>query len=176
MVEAKAVEDYTFFWWDVRPHPRFGTVEVRVCDSQTRLEHTIALAALVQSMCKELAEHYEAGYELGTYPQELLEENKWLAARYGIEAELVDLPQSTRVAGGDLAQRLVDRLRQHAQDLGCERELEGIEEILERGTGGQRQLAVWRADRDLRSLVRKIVAATAAGVTGRVGGEASLGA
>jgi carboxylate-amine ligase len=173
MVDAKAVEDYTYFWWDVRPHPKFGTVEVRVCDAQTRLEYTVALAALVQCMCKELAEHYEAGYELGTYPQEMLEENKWLAARYGIEAELVDLPQTTRCSGVSLARRLVDRLRAHADDLGCARELEGVEEMVERGTGAQRQLAVWRADRDLRLLVRKIAEATALGVTGRVAGSES---
>jgi glutamate---cysteine ligase / carboxylate-amine ligase len=177
MVEAKAVDDYTYFWWDVRPHPNLGTVEVRVCDAQTRLEHTIALAALVQSMCKELAEHYEAGYELSAYPPELLEENKWLAARYGIEGELVDLPQSSRVAARDLGRRLLERLRSHARELGCERELEGIEDMIESGTGAQRQLAVWRGDRDLRTLVRKIVEATARGVTGRVGGgETVLGA
>jgi carboxylate-amine ligase len=171
MVEAKAVEDYTYFWWDVRPHPNLGTVEVRVCDAQTRLEHTIALAALIQSMCKELAEHYEAGFELGTYPREMLEENKWLAARYGIEGELVDLPQSSRCTAKELARRLVERLGPHARELGCLRELETIEEMVDRGTGAQRQLAVWRADRDLRQLVRKIVEATAIGVTGRAGSE-----
>ena len=68
MVEAGAVPDYTFLWWDVRPHPNLGTVEIRSCDAQTRLEHTVALAALIQAMCKELSEHYEAGYELGTFP------------------------------------------------------------------------------------------------------------
>jgi carboxylate-amine ligase len=177
MVEAKAVEDYTFFWWDVRPHPKFGTVEIRVCDAQTRLEHTIALAALVQSMCKELAEHFEAGGELATYPREMLEENKWLAARYGLEGELVDLPLSSRVATVDLARRLVERLCPHAEELGCLRELETIEDMVDRGTGAQRQLAVWRADRDLRALVRKLVEATALGVTGRVAGsEARPGA
>ena len=170
MVEAKAVEDYTYFWWDVRPHPNLGTVEVRVCDAQTRLEHTMALTALIQAMCKELAEHYEAGYALGTYPQEMLEENKWLAARYGLEGELVDLPQSVRCTSADLARRLVDRLRPHAEDLGSAREFEGIEDLIERGTGAQRQLAVWRAERDVRALVRKIVEATAHGVTGRVAG------
>src|SRR5919197_6709795 len=177
MVESGAVEDYSYLWWDVRPHPRLGTVEIRVCDAQTRLEHTIAIASLVQAMCKELCEHYDAGYELGTYPQEILDENKGLAARYGMEGELVDLPQSSRVRAVDLARRLVERLGPHARDLGGERELEGIEDMIERGTGAQRQLAVWRADRDLRSLVRKLVDATARGVTGRVaGGESALGA
>src|SRR5439155_20441175 len=121
-----------------------------------------------QAMCKELAEHYEAGYELGTYPQEMLEENKWLAARYGIEGELVDLPQSTRCTAMDLARRLLERLHPHAEELGAAREFEGIEDMIERGTGAQRQRAVWRADRDVRALVRKIAEATARGVTGRV--------
>jgi carboxylate-amine ligase len=169
MVRAKAVEDYTFFWWDVRPHPKFGTVEVRVCDAQTRLEHTIALASLVQAMCKELVEHYDAGYELGTYPQEMLDENKWLAARYGLEGELVDLPQSSRIAAVDLAKRLVERLRPHARELNSEREFEGIDDLIERGTGAQRQLAVWRANRDMPTLVRKIVEATAIGFADRTG-------
>ena len=91
------MEDYTWLWYDVRPHPKFGTVEVRVCDSQTRVEHTLALAALVQAMVKELCEHYDAGGALGDYPWQMLDENKWLAARHGLEGELVDLPSSERV-------------------------------------------------------------------------------
>ena len=173
MVESHAVPDYTFLWWDVRPHPNLGTVEIRSCDAQTRLEHTLAIAALIQAMCKELAEHYEAGYELGSYPQELLEENKWLAARYGMAGELIDLPQSSRVAAADLARRLVERLRPHARELGSERELEAITDLVEGGTGAERQLAEWRADRDMRGLVRKIAASTARGVTGRIGGTSA---
>ena len=89
----------------------------------------------------------------------------------------MDLPQSTRVAAIDLARRLVARLRPHAGDLGCLREFEGIEDLIEHGTGAARQLAAWRADRDLRSLMRKIVSATSLGVTGRVaGGESRPGA
>jgi glutamate---cysteine ligase / carboxylate-amine ligase len=169
MVESGAVPDYTFLWWDVRPHPKFGTIEIRSCDAQTRLEHTVGLASLIQAMAKELAEHYEAGYELGTYPHELLEENKWLAARYGLGGELIDLPHSSRVPARELARRLVDRLRPHARELGSEREFEAVTDLIEGGTGAERQLVEWRADRDLRALVRKIAASTARGVTGRIG-------
>jgi carboxylate-amine ligase len=169
MVDAGAVADYTFLWWDVRPHPKLGTIEVRACDAQTRLEHTLGLAALIQAMAKELAEHYESGYELGTYPHELLEENKWLAARYGLGGELIDLPRSSPVPARELARRLVDRLRPHARELGSERELEAVTDLVEGGTGAERQLAEWRADRDMRELVRKIAASTARGVTGRIG-------
>jgi glutamate---cysteine ligase / carboxylate-amine ligase len=168
MVEAGAIPDYTFLWWDVRPHPNLGTIEVRCCDAQTRLDHTIAITALVQAMCKELAEHHDAGFELGSFPHELLEENKWLAARYGLTGDLIDLPQSARVPARELAQRLIERLRPHAEQLGSLRELEMLFELIEGGTGAERQLADWRADRDLRALVRKIVASTARGTRGRV--------
>jgi len=170
MVEAGAVNDYTYLWWDVRPHPKLGTVEVRACDAQTRLEHTVAIAALIQAMAKELSEHYEAGHALGTFPAELLEENKWLATRYGIKGELIDLPSSARVPAAELAQRVLERLRPHARELGSERELEGIEELTGHGTGANRQLDDWRANRDLVALVRRIVESTAAGITGRMSG------
>src|ERR671927_1241623 len=118
MVDSGVMEDYTFLWYDVRPHPNFGTVEVRVCDAQTRVEHTLALAALIQAMVKELCEHYEAGRHLGDYPWQMLDENRWLAARHGLDGELVDLPSNERVATKALARRLLARLREHAEDLG----------------------------------------------------------
>jgi glutamate---cysteine ligase / carboxylate-amine ligase len=166
MVDAGAVPDYTYLWWDVRPHPNLGTVEVRSCDAQTRLEHTIAITAMIQAMAKELCEHFSAGEELGTFPAELLEENKWMAARYGMQGELIDLPSSDRIPTADLARRLVDRLHPHARELGAEREFEGVRELIERGTGANRQLAEWRANRDMVALVRSILAATAAGMRG----------
>jgi carboxylate-amine ligase len=157
MQESKTIADYTYLWYDVRPHPRFGTVEVRVMDSQTRLEHTLALAALVQAMVKELAEHYDSGEQLSRYPYEMLDENRWLAARHGLSGELVDLPSRDRVRTSDLARRLVDRLRGHAEDLGSAAELEGIEDLLENGNGGSRQLVVYEANHDLREVVGEIV-------------------
>jgi glutamate---cysteine ligase / carboxylate-amine ligase len=161
MVSSGVIEDYTWLWYDVRPHPNFGTVEVRVCDSQTRIEHTLALTALIQAMVKELAEHYEAGGELASYPWQMLDENKWLAARHGLDAELVDLPSSERVGAKALARRLLDRLREHAQDLGSDAEFEVLDDLLAHGNGAQRQLVVYEANHDLREVMAEIVAATA---------------
>jgi carboxylate-amine ligase len=158
MVESGVMEDYTWLWYDVRPHPNFGTIEVRVCDSQTRVEHTLALAALVQAMVKELAEHFEAGKQLAAYPWQMLDENKWLAARHGLDGDLVDLPTSERVATKALARRLLDRLREHAQDLGSEAELEGVADLIERGNGAARQMVVYEANHDLREVMAEIVA------------------
>jgi carboxylate-amine ligase len=159
MVDTRVIEDYTYLWYDVRPHPNFGTVEVRVMDAQTRVEHTLALAAFVQALIKELAEHFEAGKRLSRYPFEMLDENKWLAARHGLEGELVDLPKQERVATRALARRLLDRMREHAQDLGSTAELEGVEDLLEHGNGAQRQVVVYEANHDLREVVAEIVSA-----------------
>jgi glutamate---cysteine ligase / carboxylate-amine ligase len=129
-------------------------------DSQTRVEHTLALAALVQAMVKELAEHYEAGERLSRYPYEMLDENKWLAARHGLDGQLVDLPKTDRVPVVDLGRRLMERLRPHAEELGSAAEFEGLEDILENGTGASRQIVVYEANHDLREVVREVLDAT----------------
>ncbi|HEV2753460.1 MAG TPA: YbdK family carboxylate-amine ligase, partial [Solirubrobacteraceae bacterium] len=161
MVSSGVMADYTYLWYDIRPHPRLGTVEVRVCDQQTRLEHTLALAALIQAMVRELAEHFTEGVALSDYPYAMLDENKWLAARHGLDGELVDLPSEERISTRQLARRLVDRLRPHAQDLGAEGELEGIVDLLQRGNGATRQLEIFETNGDLGEVMAEIVAATA---------------
>src|SRR5947209_6501552 len=160
MIDARVIEDYTYLWHDVRPHPRFGTVEIRVMDAQTHVEHTLGLAALVQALVKELCEHFESGKELSSYPFEMLDENKWLAARHGLEGEVVDLPSFERVATRALARRLLDRMREHAEDLGSAAELEAVEDLLKRGNGASRQVVVYEANHDLREVMQEIVAAT----------------
>jgi carboxylate-amine ligase len=111
-------------------------------------------------MVKELAEHYEAGKSLSRYPYEMLDENKWLAARDGLEGELVDLPVTARVGAAALARRLMERLRPHAEELGSADEFDVLEDILDNGTGAQRQRIVFEANHDLQEVVREIVDAT----------------
>ncbi|MDQ3675589.1 MAG: carboxylate-amine ligase [Actinomycetota bacterium] len=161
MVASGVMEDYTYLWYDVRPHPNLGTVEIRCCDSQTRVEHTIALTALIQAMVKELAERFDAGKKLSEYPWQMLDENKWLAARHGLGGELVDLPSSERIHAKALTRRLLERLTPHAQDLGSEDALDGIRDLLERGNGASRQIVVYEANHDLNEVVAEIIAATA---------------
>lgn len=161
MVDSGVMEDYTYLWYDVRPHPRFGTVEIRACDAQTRVEHTLGLAALIQAMVKELSEHYDSGLPLTEYPWQMLDENKWLAARHGMDGELVDLPSNERITSKALVKRLLERLRPHAEELGSADELDGIKDLLERGTGAHRQIVVYEANSDLKEVMREIVEATA---------------
>jgi carboxylate-amine ligase len=160
MVDSGTIEDYTYLWYDVRPHPNFGTVEIRAMDSQTHVEHTLGLAALIQAMVKELAEHFDTGESLAPYPFEMLDENRWIAARHGLDGEMVDLPSYERVPTKALGRRLYDRLLEHAQDLGSAAELEGVADLLDRGNGAHRQTVVYEANHDLQEVVREIAHAT----------------
>jgi carboxylate-amine ligase len=160
MMAGGIIDDYTYLWYDVRPHPRLGTVEIRAMDSQTRVEHTVALAALVLSLAKHLIENPEPAGSAPDPPWEILDENRWLAARHGLDAELLDHASGERRGVRDLAEPLLEQLAPHAQELGCERELEGIYDLLGAGNGALRQKMVYDANRDLRELMAEIVVAS----------------
>jgi glutamate---cysteine ligase / carboxylate-amine ligase len=158
------IADYTHIWWDIRLHPRFGTIEIRVMDAVSRVEDTTALAAYVQGLVKHYSDVYEAGRELPSYHRILTTENKWLAARYGLEAPVMDLVtgRRNRVPVAQLVRRALREIEPHARELGSERELEGIREILGRGNGADRQLRVFNANRDIVEVVSEIADATEA--------------
>jgi carboxylate-amine ligase len=156
------IADYTHIWWDVRPHPRLGTVEVRICDAVTRLEDAVAIAAYVQSLAKLLCERVESGEGVTTYHRILTNENKWLAGRYGLEAPLIDLAtgKRNRVPVTQLVRRTLKELEPHARELNADRELEGIRAILGKGNGSDRQIRVFNANRDIVEVVSEIANAT----------------
>ncbi len=156
------IADYTHIWWDVRPHPKWGTVEVRICDAVTRVEDAVALAAYCQALVKFYSERHESGDEVVAPHRMLTSENKWLAARYGLQAPLMDLEtgRRNRVALAQLVRRRLKEIEPHARELGSERELEGIKAILRRGNGADRQLRVFNANRDIVEVVQEIANAT----------------
>jgi glutamate---cysteine ligase / carboxylate-amine ligase len=158
------IADYTHIWWDIRPHPRLGTIEVRICDAVTRVEDAVAIAAYLQALVKQLAERHDAGEEIPSYHRILTSENKWLAARYGLEAPVMDLAtgRRNRIPVAQLVRRTLREIDGHARELGSERELAWIEEILAKGSSGDRQLRVFNANRDIVEVVREIAVATEA--------------
>jgi carboxylate-amine ligase len=155
LVASGSIEDYTRTWWDVRPHPRFGTVEVRVMDAVTRVEDAIALAAYVQSLVR----HYAEAPADPCHPV-IANENKWRAARYGLDAVVSDAHTSGPAPVTELIERTLAAIAPHARELGCERELGGIERILRNGNGAARQLAVHAATGDVRAVLRDIADVT----------------
>jgi carboxylate-amine ligase len=156
MMRAGAISDYTFMWWDVRTHAKLGTVETRVFDQQTRIEHTASLAALNVSLAHRLCSLYDAGEPLIEYPSELIDDNKIRAARHGIQGKLIDFRAGAQVEAAEMAHELVELLAPDAGALGCSAELTGIEDILKHGTGAQRQLAIWERTGDLAELTAEI--------------------
>jgi len=158
------IADYTHIWWDIRLHPRLGTVEIRICDAVTRVEDATALAAYCQALVKSLCERFEQGESIPTYHRILTTENKWLAARYGLEAPVMDLGAGlrNRVPVAQIIRRTLKEIEPHARELGSDRELEGIGEILGRGNGSDRQLRVFNANRDIVEVVEEIAKATEA--------------
>ena len=164
LVACGCIEDYTRIWWDVRPHPRFGTVEVRVMDAVGRIDDAIALAAFVQA----LVARYRAGYDpkrpFDQPHPALTRENKWRAERYGLRASVIDLDDGGPVPLAALVERTLRDVAPHARDLGCDRELDGIRRILRDGTGADRQLAVHAATGDVRAVARDIAEVTRSGL------------
>jgi carboxylate-amine ligase len=159
------IADYTHIWWDIRPHPRLGTVELRICDAITRVEDVVALTAYFQSLVKMLSEHVEASGTPPSFHRILTTENKWLAARHGLQAPVMDLVtgRRNRVPIAQLIRRTLRDLEPHARDLGCERELAGVAEIVARGNGSEHQLRVWNANRDIAEVVEDLASATEVG-------------
>jgi glutamate---cysteine ligase / carboxylate-amine ligase len=158
------IADYTHIWWDIRLHPRLGTVEIRVCDAVTRVEDAVAVAAYCQALVKLYSERFDRGEAIPSYHRILTSENKWLAARYGLEAPVMDLAtgRRNRLPVATLIRRTLRDLEPHARELGCERELGGIGEIVRRGNSAQRQLRIFNANRDIVEVVQEIAAAAEA--------------
>src|SRR5213083_2519120 len=157
-----SIADYTHIWWDIRLHPRLGTIEIRICDAITRLEHVVAVVAYCQALVKLFSERYDRGEQITSYHRILTTENKWPAGRYGLEAPLMDLAtgRRNRIPIIQLIRRTLREIEPHARELGSERELEGIAELLARGNGADRQLRVFNANRDIVEVVREIAEAT----------------
>ncbi|MDQ3778478.1 MAG: carboxylate-amine ligase [Actinomycetota bacterium] len=158
------IADYTHTWWDIRPHPRLGTVEIRICDCVTRVEDAVAIAAFCQALVKYYSELYERDGEVPGYHRILTTENKWLSVRYGLQAPIMDLATGhrNRVPITQLVRRRLEEIEPHARELGSDDALEGIHEILRRGNGADRQLRVFNANRDIVEVAREIADATEA--------------
>src|SRR5437764_2958596 len=156
------IADYTHIWWDIRLHPRLGTIEIRICDAVTRLEDVIAITAYCQALVKHYAELVDRGEQIPSFHRILTTENKWLAARYGLSAPVMDLHtgRRNRLPVTALVRRTLQTVAPHARELGSEEELAGIDEILRRGNGADSQLHVFNANRDIVEVAREIAEGT----------------
>ncbi len=154
LVAAGSIPDYTLCWWDARPHPKLGTVELRAPDAQTNPRRTASLAALAQCLVATAGDHTSED-------PILTEENKWRATRYGLDVRFYDFATGRSVSAREAARSLVEELKPVSRELGCESELEGILEILVGGTGSEQQRTVFEKHGSLTAVARYLAAETA---------------
>lgn len=166
MVGTGVMEDATEVRWDIRPAPRWGTIEVRACDGMSTLPELAAVSALVQVLVEHFSRRLDEGLPLQTIQPWFIRENKWRAARYGLDARvIVDHRGTQRLVSEHLRETLAE-VADIAVELKCSRELAGIESILSGGASYSRQLAVAdAADGDLREVVRHLVGEFRSGPT-----------
>jgi glutamate---cysteine ligase / carboxylate-amine ligase len=163
LLHAGVITSIREIWWDCRPHPDYGTVELRMCDGLTNLDDAMALAALAQCLVAELVEQFEAGDPLPGAAEWVVRENKWLASRHGLDESLIVDHTGRRLPTGELLYALVDRLRPRADRLGCRAELDAVDRIVEGGPSYRRQRRIVAEGGTLADVVDALVAEHAAG-------------
>jgi carboxylate-amine ligase len=158
LVGTGVMEDATEVRWDIRPAPRWGTIEVRACDGMSTLPELAAVAALVQTLVEHFSRELDEGRDLLTLQPWFVRENKWRAARYGLDARIIVDRKGTQVPVTEHLRETLERLSDIAVELKCSRELAGIETTLNQGASYARQLLVAdAADGDLREVVRHLI-------------------
>jgi carboxylate-amine ligase len=167
MVATNCIDNAKKIWWDIRLHPFFNTIEFRICDAQSRVDDTIALAALMQAIVLKLHKLRDQNVTFRNYPRRLIDENRWRAARYGLDGKLIDFGRKCEVDERQLVHEMLDFLEDEIAELGNENEMAHIERILREGTGADRQLATWEKTGDVRAVVDQIVGDTYEGLIQR---------
>jgi carboxylate-amine ligase len=161
LIKTGCIDNGKKIWWDVRPHPFFPTLEFRVCDIPTRVDDTIAIAALFQAIVAKLNLLIEKNLGFRLYRRLLLQENKWRAVRYGLDGMMIDFGKQKEVPTRDLIHELLDFVDDVVDPLGSRKEIEHIYKIMERGTSADEQLEVYNSsNNDLNAVVDKLIELT----------------
>ncbi len=160
LIRTNCIDNGKKIWWDIRPHPFFPTLEFRICDIPTRVDDTIAIAALFQAIVAKLDKLIEQNLGFRLYRRMLIQENKWRAVRYGLDGKLIDFGKQKEVPARDLICELLQFVDDVVDELGSRREIEHIYTILERATSAEEQLQVYRETGDLRAVVDCLIERT----------------
>jgi carboxylate-amine ligase len=164
LIRTKCIDDAKKIWWDIRPHPYFPTLEFRICDMPMRLDETIAIAALCQAIIAKLYKLHEQNLSFRHYSRSLIMENKWRAARYGLEGKLIDFGKQQEVPVRQLIGEIREFVSDVVEELGSQQEIAYIDRILEEGSGADRQLRVYHETNDFKQVVDYMIAETEHGL------------
>jgi carboxylate-amine ligase len=164
LIKTGCIDNPKKIWWDIRLHPVFDTLEVRVCDAQSRIDDTLAIAALIQAVIAKLYKLTWQNITFRVYRRRLLDENRWRAARYGIDGKLIDFGKEAEVDERSLLGELLEFVSTEVAELGSKQEMAHIERVMREGTGADRQLAAYQRTNDMKAVVDQIVAETYQGL------------
>jgi carboxylate-amine ligase len=164
LIRTNCIDNAKRIWWDVRPHPFFSTLEVRICDIPMRVDETLAIAALIQATLAKLYKLHARNQGYRLYGRALIMENKWRAARYGLDGLLIDFGREKEVPERELLLEYLDFVDDVVDELDCREEVAYVETMLEAGTGADRQLKVFEETGDLKNVVEYMVKETKAGL------------
>jgi carboxylate-amine ligase len=170
LVSTNCIDNAKKIWWDIRLHPFFNTIEFRICDAQSRVEDTIALAALMQAVVVKLHKLRRQNVTFRSYPRRLIDENRWRASRYGLDGKLIDFGRKCEMDERELLHEMLEFIATEIEELGSEAEMAHIDRIMREGTGADRQLAAYERMHDIKAVVDHIVAETYEGLN--VSGQA----
>jgi carboxylate-amine ligase len=163
LIETRCIDEPTKIWWDIRPHPKFPTLEFRVCDLCTRIDDAVCLAAVIQAIVARLIKLRFNNQSWRPYRYHLINENKWRAVRYGVDGKLIDFGKRIEVPMKDLAVEILELIDDVVDDLGSRREVEHLKTLLEQGTSADRQRRVFEETQDLKAVVDHLVEETKQG-------------
>jgi len=168
LIKTGCIDDAKKIYWDVRPHPFFPTLEFRICDIPTRVDDTIAIAALFQALVAKVDRLLDQNLTFRLHHKMLIEENKWRAVRYGLDGKMIDFGKGEEVPIRDVIRELLHFVDKVVDDLGSRQEINHIYTILERGTSADEQLRVWRETGDIKSVVDHLIEMTMENVPSEV--------
>jgi glutamate---cysteine ligase / carboxylate-amine ligase len=168
LIKTNSIDNAKKIWWDLRPHPFFSTLEFRICDIPMRIDETIAIAALIQATICKLYKLLEKNQTFRIYNRALIMENKWRASRYGIDGKLIDFGKQIELDERDLIREYLEFVDDVVDELGSRDEINYIHQMLEQGTGADRQLKVFAETGDLKKVVDFMVEETKAGLSDAV--------
>ncbi len=167
LVDTTCVDNGKRVWWDIRPHPFFPTLEFRICDMPATFEDTMAITAICQALVAKLSWLYQRNMTTYVLPSRYIDENKWLASRHGMDAEVVDFVQKRRLSMRKSLGEMLDFVDDVIDDLGSRREIDYVRELLEdpRGTGADRQIAVYKETGSTQAVIHYLMEQTMQGIT-----------
>ncbi|WP_299113505.1 carboxylate-amine ligase [uncultured Winogradskyella sp.] len=160
LVKTNCIDNPKKIWWDIRIHPVFPTLEVRICDVPMTYEETLSIAALIQALVAKLYKLKCQNLNFITYHRALINENKWRAGRYGIDGKMIDFGKQIEVDTTILMEELLDFIDNVVDELGSRKEIENVRNMMRNGTGADRQLTVYKDTRDLKKVVDYIAQQT----------------